>query len=90
MRAIESNVEAILVGIPMILMLLISFFRVDEVLGQPAKPVQRRRGFTHRDHAGAVVYVEPDGRRHCEPLARTKNDPARIRKVETGGRLGLS
>jgi len=66
MNVIESNAEAILVTIPMILMLLISFFRLDEVLGQPTKPMQRRRSFSHRDGAGVAVCVEPDGRMHRE------------------------
>lgn len=65
MRPIESNIEAILVAIPMLLMLVVSFFRLDECIGSPVKAVSRRRGFSHQDGA-AMVCVEPDGRLHRE------------------------
>lgn len=62
MKPIESNIEAILVAIPMILVLAGSFFHLDECFGSPAKAPSRRKGFSHQDEAGVTVCVEPDGR----------------------------
>lgn len=57
-----SNADTILVAIPMIGVLFVGVFRLDEIIGRPQKVSLPRKGFSHRDGDGAVVCVEPDGR----------------------------
>jgi len=70
MKPIESNLEAILVAIPMLLVLFVSFFKLDECISSPAKPTPQRKGFTHLNQTGEMVFVEPDGHVHRERKRR--------------------
>jgi hypothetical protein len=57
----KSNAEALLVAIPMVLGMIVGFFRLDEHFGRPARLTVRRRSFSHQDTTGVLICVEPDG-----------------------------
>ena len=70
MHPIESNIEAVLVAIPMLLVMFASFFKLDEAIFRPAKPKARVRRFSEMNEDGQFICVEPDGSRPRSHRAR--------------------
>jgi hypothetical protein len=62
MPMLQSNTDALLVGIPMVGLLFAGFFRLDEVFGKPKKPATNRRQMSGWDKNGRPVCADPDGR----------------------------
>lgn len=65
-----SNADAMLVAIPMIGVLVVGFFRLDELVGKPRKvgaPLDQSIG---RDADGQPVSLDPDGT--VQPARRIK------------------
>ena len=63
MSILQSNLDALLVAVPMIGILVVSFFRLDELVGKSSKkrPVQPRRKIAGLDGAGRQICLDPDG-----------------------------
>jgi hypothetical protein len=69
MSILRSNLDALLVAVPMIGILVVSFFRLDELVGKnKKKPVQQRRKIAGLDGAGRQICLDPDGTE--QPVAR--------------------
>jgi hypothetical protein len=67
MVAMSTN-DTLLVGIPMVLLLLVTFFRLDEVVVQRPRMVARRPLAGGVDQNGMPICVDPDGK----PLGRIR------------------
>ncbi len=65
---LSTGRDAYLVGIPLILVLLIALFRVDELISKPKKTIKRRRPPCQMDEDGEPVLSDPDGRQSRAPL----------------------
>jgi hypothetical protein len=84
MSGLQSNTDAILVAIPMVAVLFIGFFRLDELLSRPQRPTELGRSFSRVDQHGNSICIEPDGKAHrwravrsvVKPLPNTLEDPA--------------
>jgi len=62
MSILQSNADALLVAVPMIGILVISFFRLDELVGKTKKrSVQQRRQIAGLDGGGRQICLDPDG-----------------------------
>jgi hypothetical protein len=74
---ILSNADALLVAVPMIILLVVGHFRLDELFGKPRKVAPRRRELASVQEDGAVN-LDPDGtatgahRRHKLPSERRR------------------
>ncbi len=66
---LSSGWDTFLFGILFIGLLLIAFFRVDEIFAAPAPPSTRRRKSTVTgiDEEGEPILCDPDGRQWLEP-----------------------
>jgi TctA family transporter len=53
--------DAYLIGIPLILLMLIGLFRLDEIFSKPKKTLKRRRPSCQMDENGEPVLSDPDG-----------------------------
>jgi hypothetical protein len=63
MSIIQSNTDALLVAIPMVGLLFIGVFRLDELFGKPKKqPVESRRQLSGWDKNGQPICADPDGK----------------------------
>jgi hypothetical protein len=57
-----SNSDALLLAVPMIGLLIVGYFRLDELFGKPRKASHPRgRGLGAVRGDGAVTYLDPDG-----------------------------
>jgi hypothetical protein len=56
-----SNTDALLVAIPMIGILVVGFFRLDEMVGKPRKLAARRPQVAGTDGEGHQICLDPDG-----------------------------
>ena len=57
-----SNSDALLLAVPMIGLLIVGYFRLDELLGKPRKAAPPRgRGLGAMRGDGAMTYLDPDG-----------------------------
>ena len=54
--------DTLLIGIPMILLMLIGLFRLDELFSRPKKTLKRRRQWCQMGEDGVPVLSDPDGR----------------------------
>ncbi len=61
MSAPLSNMDSILLAIPMIGLLFVGFFRLDEIFGKSRKPPAQRRTVAGTDDRGRQVCLDPDG-----------------------------
>jgi hypothetical protein len=61
MSVIQSNTDALLVAIPMIGILIVGFFRLDELVGKPKKQGMPRRQISGLDAKGRQICLDPDG-----------------------------
>jgi len=64
MIILQSNMDALLVAIPMVGIMFAGVFRLDELLGKPRKKSEWRRPIAGSDANGAPICVDPDGKRH--------------------------
>jgi hypothetical protein len=62
MSVLQSNADDLLVAIPMVALLLVVFFRLDELVSKPKKPVDNRRRMSGWDKNGLPVCADPDGK----------------------------
>ena len=60
--AFQPDAETVVMAVPMIGLLIMGYFRLDEYFSRPANAAHPRRGFSHRGRDGAGICVEPDGR----------------------------
>jgi hypothetical protein len=63
MTTVLSNTDALLVAVPMIGILFVGFFRLDESIGKPRKRVDNRHCLAGTDATGRPVFTDPDGTR---------------------------
>ncbi len=59
---LTTGSDEYLIGIPLIIVLLIALFRVDELISRPKKSLKRRRPSYQMDEDGEPVLSDPDGR----------------------------
>jgi len=64
MSVIISNLDSVIFAIPMVGLLFSAFFRVDELVRKPLRPVMHRRRVSGLDHNGIPICLDPDGRLH--------------------------
>ncbi len=64
MSILHSNLDAFLVAIPMIGLLLVCYFRLDELVGKPKQTAERRRQIAGSDASGRPICIDPDGKRY--------------------------
>lgn len=68
---LHSGWQSCLVGIPLVGMLMISFFRLDEIFTSKKKPGGRpQRPASGFDEDGEPILCDPDGRTSCRPRKR--------------------
>jgi len=58
--SIQSDLKAILVAVPMMLVLLTGFFRLDQLFAAPKRRNAPRRPPTGTDENGAPILCDPD------------------------------
>lgn len=56
-----SNADALLLAVPMIGLLIVGYFRLDELVGKPRKAAPRGRGLGRVQEDGTMTYLDPDG-----------------------------
>jgi hypothetical protein len=61
MAAIQSDMNALLVAIPMVGLLFVGMFRLDELFGKTQKKTKRRREIAGVDQNGMPICLDPDG-----------------------------
>jgi hypothetical protein len=71
MSALQSNTDAILVGIPMVGVMFAVLFRLDESFSRPRKPAEKGHRLSGRDKDGRRVCIEPDGKLHRKPTGQS-------------------
>jgi hypothetical protein len=64
---IESNADALLLAIPMVVILLAGLFRLDELVALPPKKPGRDRRLSGLDEGGRPIFRDPDGKRFDVP-----------------------
>ena len=57
-----SGRDSVLIAIPFVFLLLISAFRLDEVIAAPKGMLNRRRPSCGIDEFGEPIFRDPDGR----------------------------
>jgi hypothetical protein len=68
---LESNTDALLVAIPMVVLLVVSFFRIDELFVKGKRAPDRRRKMAGLDANGRPACLDPDGREFSRPRCKT-------------------
>jgi hypothetical protein len=58
-----SSNDTLLLAIPLLLMVFLSAFRLDQVIARPKKSLIRRRPTCGVDESGEEIFCDPDGRR---------------------------
>jgi hypothetical protein len=58
----QPTFDTLLLGVPIVGMLLLCFFRVDELIARPRARAVLGHPLSHRDRNGQIVCIEPDGR----------------------------
>jgi hypothetical protein len=59
---LQSGWENLLVAIPFVGLLLVGFFRLDEIIASPNRDRAARRPFCGCDEDGYLLLSDPDGR----------------------------
>jgi len=62
MSSPQSTLDTLLLGIPIVAMMVIGFFRLDELVAKPRTRTTSGHPLSHRDKNGHFVCIEPDGR----------------------------
>lgn len=60
MAILQSTADSLLVAIPMVVLLFIGFFRLDELFGKSKKSVRTRSKMSGWDKDGRPVCADPD------------------------------
>ena len=68
-----SNRDTLLIAVPLVLMIFISVFRLDQVIASPKGSSQRRRPVCGIDDSGEPILRDPDGR----PSGPARRSPKR-------------
>ncbi len=61
---LKSGRDALLFGVPLIILLLIGVFRLDESFLSKRKKQERQRPARGVDKEGRQIYSDPDGQAH--------------------------
>jgi hypothetical protein len=77
----QSTFDTLLLGIPIVGILLLGFFRVDALIAKPRARAVLGHPLSHRDRDGQIVCIEPDGRY----LARISHSPGTSRAARRAG-----
>jgi hypothetical protein len=64
---LNSGRDTFLIGIPFLAMLLVGFFRLDELIANPKKPGKHQRPPCGLDLDGRPILCDPDGRPWGKP-----------------------
>jgi hypothetical protein len=72
MSAMQSNADAFLVAIPMVVAMFAGFFRLDEAVSRSRKPIENGHPLSNWDKDGQPVCIEPDGKRHRGSMVRVR------------------
>jgi hypothetical protein len=75
MPTVQSDADAFLVAIPMLVFLLIACFRLDELLSRPQKRPDHGRRLCNWDKNGAPIFTDPGWTVHT--IARRKYSEGR-------------
>lgn len=84
MTALPSNMDAILVAIPMVGLLFVGMFRLDEIIAKPQKRPERRRAMAGSDKNGSPLCIDPDG------TMKGKRGPSNKAPGRTGSRASAT
>jgi hypothetical protein len=71
---LNSGWDSLLFVVPFVTMLLLGFFRLDEVVVAPKRPTGHRRPECGEDEYGQTILTDPDGRRWNESQPRTERN----------------
>lgn len=63
----NSGWDALLIAIPFLGLMFIGFFRLDEVIAAPKRPLKQRRMSGSLDQDGNPILFDPDGQPWREP-----------------------
>ena len=64
MTTMLSNADSVLLAVPMVGLLFVGYFRLDELFGKSQKKVEPRKKKAGIDKRGNLVYTDPDGQVH--------------------------
>ena len=59
---LSSGRDTLLVAVPLLALLIIGFFRLDETIAMPKRSARRKPGFCGMGNDGQPVFTDPDGR----------------------------
>lgn len=68
--AVKSGWDTLLIGVPLIGMLVIAFFRLDEKIVTTKVKLVCERPACGEDENGEAIVTDPDGRRWGKPSRR--------------------
>jgi hypothetical protein len=75
------TLDALIFAVPMVLILFVCFFRLDELIAKPKKFSKHTQRFSGTDEEGHAICLEPDG--HCVELdEHSAKPPAGKRRQE--------
>jgi hypothetical protein len=57
-----SSKDTLLLAIPLVLMVFLSAFRLDQIIARPKRSLDRRRASCGVDEFGESILCDPDGR----------------------------
>jgi hypothetical protein len=64
-----SNKDTLLIAVPLGLLILVQFFRLDELVANARRPKRAARSFCGKDALGEMILTDPDGRPVQSPHA---------------------
>lgn len=82
-----SNLDELLLGLPIVGILLMGFFRLDELVAKPRARATLGHPLSHRDNDGYVVCIEPDGHYVSTVAGDSGNDQGTHQPVRRPGHL---
>jgi hypothetical protein len=65
MSLVVTNLDSVIFAIPLLGLLFSAFFRMDELVGKPVRPVKpvlHRRQVSGQDQNGLPLCLDPDGK----------------------------
>lgn len=71
---LNSGRDSLLFAVPFVAMLLLGFFRLDEVVAAPKRTAGHWRIECGEDEEGQTILTDPDGRRWNESRPRTERN----------------
>jgi len=70
MPAVQSNADAFLLAVPLVVFLFVALFRLDELVCKPRKTLRQGRRLTDWDERGAPICTDPE--RTVHSIARRR------------------